>query len=38
MIDRQGVVRQVFNSMTNISQHVTEALEMVRQLQADQRA
>ena len=38
VIDRQGVVRQVFNSMTNISQHVTDALEMVRQLQAEQRA
>jgi hypothetical protein len=38
VIDRQGVVRQVFSSMTNISQHVTDALEMVRQLQADQRA
>ena len=37
VIDRQGVVRQVFNSMTNISGHVTDALEMVRQLQADQR-
>jgi peroxiredoxin Q/BCP len=38
VIDRQGVVRQVFNSMTNISQHVTDALAMVRELQADQRA
>jgi peroxiredoxin Q/BCP len=37
VIDRQGVVRHVFNSMTNISQHVDDALEVVRQLQAEQR-
>ena len=36
VIDRQGTVRQVFNSMTNIDQHVADALEMVRRLQADQ--
>ena len=30
--------RHVFNSMTNISQHVDDALEVVRQLQAEQRA
>jgi thioredoxin-dependent peroxiredoxin len=38
VIDRQGTVRHVFNSMTNISQHVTDALKMVRHLQADQQA
>jgi peroxiredoxin Q/BCP len=38
VIDRRGVVRHVFNSMTNISQHVDDALEVVRQLQAEQRA
>jgi peroxiredoxin Q/BCP len=38
VIDRQGMVRHVFNSMTNISQHVDDALEVVRQLQAEQRA
>lgn len=38
VIDRQGTVRHVFNSMTGISQHVNEALEVVRQLQAEQRA
>jgi peroxiredoxin Q/BCP len=38
VIDRQGMVRHVFNSMTNISQHVGDALEVVRQLQAEQRA
>jgi thioredoxin-dependent peroxiredoxin len=37
VIDRQGMVRHVFNSMTNISQHVDDALEVVRQLQAEQR-
>jgi peroxiredoxin Q/BCP len=38
VIDRQGTVRHVFNSMTNISQHVSDALEVVRQLQAEQPA
>jgi hypothetical protein len=32
------MVRHVFNSMTNISQHVDDALEVIRQLQAEQRA
>ena len=36
VIDRQGTVRHVFNSMTNIDQHVTDALEVVRRLQAEQ--
>jgi thioredoxin-dependent peroxiredoxin len=36
VIDRQGTVRQVFNSMTNIDQHVADALETVRRLQAEQ--
>jgi peroxiredoxin Q/BCP len=34
VIDRDGVVRMVFNSMTNIGKHVGDALETVRQLQA----
>ncbi len=38
VIDRQGTVRHVFNSMININQHVGDALEVVRQLQAEQRA
>lgn len=38
VIDRQGMVRHVFNSMTNIGQHVNDALEMVRQLQAEKPA
>ena len=33
VIDRDGIVRQIFNSMTNISGHVNDALEMVKQLQ-----
>ncbi len=37
VIDREGMVRRVFNSMTGISQHVSDALEMVRQLQGNQR-
>ncbi|HJY67834.1 MAG TPA: peroxiredoxin [Streptosporangiaceae bacterium] len=35
VIDRQGTVRHVFNSMTNIDQHVGDALTVVRRLQAD---
>ena len=38
VIDRTGTVRHVFNSMTNIDGHVSEALEVVRQLQAEQPA
>jgi peroxiredoxin Q/BCP len=38
VIDRRGLVRHTFNSMTNINQHVGDALEVVRQLQAEQRA
>jgi thioredoxin-dependent peroxiredoxin len=38
VIDRQGTVRHVFNSMTNIGQHVNDALEVVRQLRADKPA
>ena len=38
VIDRRGLVRHTFNSMTNINQHVDDALEVVRQLQAEQRA
>jgi thioredoxin-dependent peroxiredoxin len=38
VIDRQGTVRHVFSSMTNIGQHVSDALETVRQLQAEQAA
>jgi thioredoxin-dependent peroxiredoxin len=38
VIDRTGIVRQVFNSMTNIGRHVNDALAMVKQLQAGQPA
>jgi len=38
VIDREGTVRHVFNSMTHIGQHINEALEVVRQLQAEQAA
>jgi thioredoxin-dependent peroxiredoxin len=38
VIDRTGTVRHVFNSMTNIDGHVSKALEIVRQLQAEQPA
>jgi peroxiredoxin Q/BCP len=33
VIDRDGTVRNVFSSMTNISQHVSDALETVKKLQ-----
>jgi thioredoxin-dependent peroxiredoxin len=38
VIDRTGTVRHVFRSMTNIGQHISDALEVVRQLQAEQPA
>jgi thioredoxin-dependent peroxiredoxin len=38
VIDRQGTVRHVFSSMTNIGKHISDALEVVRQLQAEQPA
>ena len=38
VIDRAGTVRHVFKSMTNIGQHVNDALQMVRELQAEQPA
>ena len=38
VIDRSGVVRQVFSSMTNIDGHVNDALRMVKELQAEQPA
>jgi thioredoxin-dependent peroxiredoxin len=38
VIDRQGMVRHVFSSMTNIGQHVNDALEVVRQLRAEKPA
>lgn len=34
VIDRHGVVRHVFNSLTNATKHVTEALGVLKQLQA----
>jgi peroxiredoxin Q/BCP len=38
VIDRTGTVRHVFNSMTNIGQHVGDALKVVRELQAEPSA
>lgn len=35
VIDREKTVRHVFNSMTGIDRHVSEALEVVRGLSAD---
>ena len=35
VIYRQGTVRHVFNSMTNIGQHVGDALTVVQRLQAE---
>jgi thioredoxin-dependent peroxiredoxin len=36
VIDHEGTVRHVFNSMTHINQHIDDALKVVRQLQAAQ--
>jgi len=38
VIDREGTVRHSFNSMTNIGQHISDALRIVRDLQAGQAA
>jgi peroxiredoxin Q/BCP len=38
VIDREGVVRHVFSSMTHIDQHIGEALAVVKQLQPEQPA
>ena len=38
VIDREGEVRHVFNSMTNIGQHISDALKVVRELQTEQPA
>jgi thioredoxin-dependent peroxiredoxin len=38
VIDRTGTVRHVFNSMTNIGRHVSDALDVVRRLRAEQAA
>lgn len=32
VIDREGIVRHIFNSQLNASRHITESLEIVRQL------
>jgi peroxiredoxin Q/BCP len=36
VIDRDGVVRHVFSSMTHIDQHIAEALAVVKELQPEQ--
>lgn len=38
VIDRAGTVRHAFSSMTNIGQHVGDALAVVRRLQAEPSA
>jgi peroxiredoxin Q/BCP len=35
VVDRQGVVRHMFSSMTNIGRHVDDALAVVRRLAAE---
>lgn len=34
VIDKEGVIRHVFSSMTNIGGHIDDALKVVRELQA----
>jgi thioredoxin-dependent peroxiredoxin len=36
VIDRAGIVRHIFSSQTNIGRHVSDALDVVRKLQAEQ--
>jgi thioredoxin-dependent peroxiredoxin len=38
VINRKGTVRRVFNPMTNIGQHVSDALDVGQRLQAEQPA
>jgi peroxiredoxin Q/BCP len=38
VIDREGTVRHVFNSLTGIDRHVTDALEVVREIQTQHSA
>jgi peroxiredoxin Q/BCP len=38
VIDREGTVRNVFSSMTQIDQHIGDALRMVQKLQSEQPA
>jgi peroxiredoxin Q/BCP len=38
VIDRTGTIWHVFKSMTNIGQHVNDALAVVKQLQAEATA
>jgi peroxiredoxin Q/BCP len=38
VIDRTGTVRHVFSSMTAVDKHVSEALDTVKKLQAEQAA
>lgn len=38
VIDRQGTVRHVFNSMTRINHHINDALDVVKQLQSEDAA
>ena len=38
VIDREGTIRHGFNSMTNIGQHISDALKVVRELQTEQPA
>jgi peroxiredoxin len=38
VIDRHGIIRRVFSSMTNISQHVGAALAVVQRLRAEDAA
>ena len=38
VIDRAGTVRHVFNSQMNIGRHVNDALDVVKEIQAEQPA
>lgn len=34
VIDREGIVRNVFNSQVNVQQHITESLQVIQELSA----
>jgi peroxiredoxin Q/BCP len=38
VIDRDGTIRHIFSSMTNIGQHISDAVAVVKQLQSGQPA
>jgi peroxiredoxin Q/BCP len=38
VIDKQGIVRHIFNSQFSAAKHVTEALDIVKKLAEEEKA